>query len=870
MATVDSTIGGLKRATYLAADSLMVAEQQGEPVAVEGQLFAEFAKESVKEYVDEAKGAAASVGGAVEAAQAAAESAARSSSAASEKADAAISAAQSATDAVNSTTEASELAVTAAKSATDAASTASAAAQSATTSESNAKRFSDTASGFLTQTVQSADSALLSSKNAGDYAQAASGAAGAALSAKESAVAASGEAKKAQQAIENMEVEGTTVSTDTPASVEKVTENGVVKLLFNIPQGEKGDTGNVGPRGFVGETGPQGPQGPKGDPFTVAKTYSSVSEMNADFNNPDVKDGSFVVITSNTEDEDNAKLFIKGETGYIFITDLSGAQGIKGDIGPQGPKGEKGDTGDTGPQGDPGLDGGKGDKGDPGYTPIKGVDYFDGKDGADGINGLSATHRWDGTILTIRSASGTSSADLKGETGPQGPKGEKGDTGPQGPQGEKGATGNTGLTGPAGPQGPRGYTGATGETGPQGPKGDTGETGPQGPKGDTGETGPQGPKGDTGATGPQGPKGDKGDPGYSPKIAVEQATSYHRVTVTDASGSKTYAIPHGKDGATGAQGPKGDTGDTGPQGPRGYQGEQGIQGEKGDKGDSFTYGDFTPEQLNSLKGDDGKSAYQYAVDGGYIGTETEFAEKLALIPVSVVNPNLLNNGYLLNPVNQRGKTEYKGSGYNFDRWRTNFSGDTTTFLEGVGVRNLVASTAVGWHLHQIVGADLSGLVGNVVTGSFMVEDFKGTRVKPLISFRDSLDSEISSIILPSMHSGLVVLSGEIPDGTKKIRVGLYAGSGVASGDYVTISAVKLELGSVQTLAHQDADENWVLNEISDYTTELLKCQRYYQLFSSEAARPAALVDYRPTMRTAPATGTIDIDGVTYYYADANL
>ena len=37
-----------------------------------------------------------------------------------------------------------------------------------------------------------------------------------------------------------------------------------------------------------------------------------------------------------------------------------------------------------------------------------------------------------------------------------------------------------------------------------------GETGPQGPKGDTGATGPQGPKGATGATGPQGPKGPAG------------------------------------------------------------------------------------------------------------------------------------------------------------------------------------------------------------------------------------------------------------------------------------------------------------------------------------------------------------------------
>lgn len=38
----------------------------------------------------------------------------------------------------------------------------------------------------------------------------------------------------------------------------------------------------------------------------------------------------------------------------------------------------------------------------------------------DGKDGISCTHQWDGTVLTIESASGTSSADLKGETGNSG------------------------------------------------------------------------------------------------------------------------------------------------------------------------------------------------------------------------------------------------------------------------------------------------------------------------------------------------------------------------------------------------------------------------------------------------------------------
>lgn len=52
-----------------------------------------------------------------------------------------------------------------------------------------------------------------------------------------------------------------------------------------------------------------------------------------------------------------------------------------------------------------------------------------------------------------------------------------------------------------------------GEVGPQGPKGDTGAAGPQGPKGDTGSAGPKGDTGSTGASGSKGPKGDVGPQG---------------------------------------------------------------------------------------------------------------------------------------------------------------------------------------------------------------------------------------------------------------------------------------------------------------------------------------------------------------------
>lgn len=133
-----------------------------------------------------------------------------------------------------------------------------------------------------------------------------------------------------------------------------------------------------------------------------------------------------------------------------------GGPGPKGDTGPRGEKGEpfryedftpeqlealrgpqgiQGLTGETGPAGQPGQDGkdGKdftyddftaeqlealrGPQGEPGRNGSNGLDGKDGKDG------VSITHTWNGTSLSITSASGTSEMDLRGPIGPAGQNG---------------------------------------------------------------------------------------------------------------------------------------------------------------------------------------------------------------------------------------------------------------------------------------------------------------------------------------------------------------------------------------------------------------------------------------------------------------
>lgn len=123
---------------------------------------------------------------------------------------------------------------------------------------------------------------------------------------------------------------------------------------------------------------------------------------------------------------------IQGETG---------PKGDKGDTGATGPQGPKGDTGETGATGATGPQGPQGEKGDTGATGAQGPKGETGDTGAtgpqgpkgdDGDDGVSCTHSWNGTVLSVASASGTSSADL---VGPQGPTGATGATGPAGADG---------------------------------------------------------------------------------------------------------------------------------------------------------------------------------------------------------------------------------------------------------------------------------------------------------------------------------------------------------------------------------------------------------------------------------------------------
>lgn len=228
-------------------------------------------------------------------------------------------------------------------------------------------------------------------------------------------------------------------------------------------RGDKGEKGDVGQKGDKGDTGAIGATGQKGDKGDKGEQGST----------------SFDALTPEQKAE------LKGEAG---------APGVKGDTGATGLPGVKGD---------------KGDKGDVGNS---------------GSNGVSCTHLWNGTELVITSASGTSSANLKGDKGDigeQGAKGEPGAPGQKGDKGDTGATGAQGAPGQKGDKGDKGEQGVQGERGYTGAPGQKGEQGIQGIQGERGYTGPQGAPGQKGDTGAQG----IGDPTVSGVNTVHTLTS---------------------------------------------------------------------------------------------------------------------------------------------------------------------------------------------------------------------------------------------------------------------------------------------------------------------------------------------------------
>lgn len=226
----------------------------------------------------------------------------------------------------------------------------------------------------------------------------------------------------------------------------------------------------------------------------------------------------------------------------------------------------------------------------------------------------------------------------------------------------------------------------------------------------------------------------------------------------------------------GAGGPKGDKGDTGPKGDKGDTGAAGAPGAKGDKGDTGPQGKQGIQGPEGPQGPVGPAGPQGEPGPAYTaGENISISGSVIATKAFPCNPNLLDNWYFGNPVNQRGASDtISTAGYFFDRWKL-VSGSVTINSGGIVLNGTIAQV-------------LEYAAGQTVTATVLTPD------------------------------GVTDVTPVYDDETKTFTV-------TTQGK--TIRAVKLELGTEQTIAHQE-NGVWVLNEIPDYGEQLRRCQRYYQ------------------------------------------
>lgn len=265
--------------------------------------------------------------------------------------------------------------------------------------------------------------------------------------------------------------------------------------------------------------------------------------------------------------------------------------------------------------------------------------------------------------------------------------------------------------------------------------------------------------------GPQGPQGPKGDTG-----------------------------PQGIQGPQGDVGPQGPKGDVGPQGPQGIQGPQGVPGE-------ITNGSVNTDKLADSAVTTPKIAAG-AVTWDKLSTEARHS-----------NPNLLLNWDFRHPVNRNGKTEYKGpAAFCIDRWRFGYTDAAKITVED-GYIKLIGDTNsefIQWIEPEIIPA------GRYVTASILLDN-------GLVTVTGVIPTSISSVHIQIANAAIAPGAILYLDFFEtRFRVGI-ALSALAE---ISLIAAKLELGPVQTLAHQDATGNWVLNDPPDYDLQYALCSQY--------------------------------------------
>ena len=191
------------------------------------------------------------------------------------------------------------------------------------------------------------------------------------------------------------------------------------------------------------------------------------------------------------------------------------------------------------------------------------------------------------------------------------------------------------------------------------------------------------------------------------------------------------------------------------------------------------------------------------------------------------NPNLL-----INPdfrVNQRGQAEYT-SGYTVDRWYSPGKCSAAPISGGVKLTSTVtasSTTHAFWQDFEFPlppGKYTLSLKASDVTGVW------AARIRTVTAAGDYVDSYYT----PRLQAGINSVTVDLADSEYISAVSIGFNKGNEAGNSLKLAWIKLENGSLATMF-----------VAPDRAAELAKCQRFYQIRTTNDINP---LDLRPSMR----------------------
>ena len=194
-------------------------------------------------------------------------------------------------------------------------------------------------------------------------------------------------------------------------------------------------------------------------------------------------------------------------------------------------------------------------------------------------------------------------------------------------------------------------------------------------------------------------------------------------------------------------------------------------------------------------------------------------------------------------VNQRGQNEYS-TGYTVDRWYIS-TDKCKAAPETNGIR-LTATATLTSNTHAFWQNIEFPLAPGKYTLSLKAADVTGVwaaRIRTVTAAGDYVDSYYTL----ALREGVNKVSVDLPDGEYISAVSIGFNKGTEAGNSLKLAWAKLESGSLATPFVPP-----------DYAAELAKCQRFYQVRTTNDIDP---LDLRPSMRTIT-----DIKQVTGGYA----